>query len=144
MTSNQKFTLFMEFLRDAKEMTKYNISLPNGAGKNSCFVTGAFIAQNKGDSKDNPKNKLPNTLPCLACSADGATDLSACLHHMSSCAVWGSLPHRDRVMMVKCIKHPFSKDDHTTQDCKRAIRACSFCQKDNVDNSLLCPKFQIT
>ena len=144
MTSNQKFTLFMEFLSDAKEMTKYNISLPNGAGKNSCFVTGTFIAQNKEDSRDTPKNKSPNTLPCLACSADGATDLSACLHHMSSCAVWGSLPHRDRVMMVKCIKHPFSKDDHPTQDCKRVIRACSFCQKDNVHNSLLCPKFQIT
>ena len=143
-TSKQKFDTFMMFLRETKEMTKYNISLPNGAGKNHCFVTGTFVMQNRGDIKENSnKIRTSNTLPCLACSIDGATDLNSSLHHMGSCMVWASLPHNERVALVKCIKHPFSRDDHLTKDCKRNVRACVHCQKENDHNSLLCTKFQI-
>ena len=143
-TSSEKFDSFMDFLRDAKEMTKYTLALPNNSGKNHCFVTGSFVTQNKGDLRDVPgKAKTVNILPCLACSIDGATDLTISSHHMNSCAVWGSLSHRERVSLVKCIKHPFSKDGHLTKECKRNIRTCTHCNKENEHNSLLCPKFQV-
>ena len=41
----------MCFLKDAKEMSKYNLSITGGSGKNLCFVTGTVSAQNKGLQK---------------------------------------------------------------------------------------------
>ena len=142
-TSTEKFEIFMEFLKKAKEMTKYCIASPNNTGKNSCYVTGTVLVQNNKDAKGvTSKSKSSNVFPCIACSVDGATDLNSCIHSMTSCMVWNSLSYKDRVSLVKCIKHPFSKDDHLTKDCKRNIRACVHCQKENDHNSLLCPKFQ--
>ena len=153
-TSKDKFTIFMEFLKKAKEKVKYNLSLPTGAARTHCFVTGAVISNKQtdqkeikgpGDGKKKPgdgKKSGGNVLPCLACNIDGATNLDACLHNMSSCLVWGNMSHKDRTALVKCLKHPFSKDDHTTQDCNRNIKDCIFCHK-NDHNSLLCPKFQV-
>ena len=129
-TSNEKFESFMQFLRDPKEMIKYSVALPNSTGKNHCFIMGSFVVQNKGDHTSS-KARTVNILPCQACSVDGATDLNACSHHMSSCVVWRSLSHRERVSLVKCIKHPFSKDGHVTKECRRNIRACAYCDKEN-------------
>ena len=45
--------------------------------------------------------------------------------------------------MVKCVKHPFSQDKHVTKDCKRTVRACTHCHKENEHNPLICPKCQV-
>lgn len=143
-TSQEKFEIFMEFLKAAKEMTKYCESLPSGTSKQHCFVTGTVMTQNNKDNRGSlNKNKASNILPCLACSIDGATDLNASLHSMSSCMVWNSLSHAERVALVKCVKHPFSTDGHLTKDCRRNVKACVHCKRENEHNSLLCSKFQI-
>ena len=147
-TSKEKFTIFMAFLKKAKEKVKYNLSLPSGAARTHCFVTGAVISYKQPEPKDIIKKNVDgkrsggNILPCLACNIDGATNQDACLHSMSSCMVWANMAHKDRAALVKCIKHPFSKDAHTTQDCNRNVRDCIFCSK-NDHNSLLCTKFQV-
>lgn len=144
-TSTEKFEYFMAFLKDAKDMTRYNLSLPGNIGKNFCFVTGTALSQKQTDQSaaQSGSKKQSNTLPCLTCNIDGATDLDACLHSMGSCLVWGSLSYQERVNLVRCIKHPFSRDEHTTSECKRGVRACIHCQKENEHNSLLCPNFQV-
>ena len=42
-TTMEKFKVFMEFLKESKDMTKYNISLPSSRGRNICFITGSFV-----------------------------------------------------------------------------------------------------
>ena len=144
-TSGDKFNSFMSFLKDAKEMSKYNLSVTGGSGKNLCFVTGTVLAQNKGLQKNHDGTRPKgSSFPCLACNVDGATDLSACLHSMGTCLVWGSLSHEQRLAKVSCIKHPFSQDGHTTEECTRNIgKPCIHCKKVNDHNSLMCPKFQV-
>ena len=144
-TSREKFDHFMEFLKEAKQMTKYNVSLSVGNNKNHCFVTGTVAAQIQGEKKENrgTVGKV-NSLPCLACSVDGATDLTTCMHSMGSCLVWASLSLQQRRDLVKCIKHPFSQDGHTTTECIRDLtRPCIHCGKINDHSSLLCPAFQV-
>ena len=143
--STEKFEQFMCFLKEAKEATKYNVCLPSVANKNLCFVTGTYVPQPQSNKKEPQVNQSRgSTLPCLACNIDGATDLNACMHSMSSCLVWGSLPYQQRIAKVKCIKHPFSRDDHTTTECTRdSIRPCNHCKKENIHHSLLCPDFQV-
>ena len=46
-TSEEKFEAFMQFLKDAKDMTKYSQSLPTNIGKSNCFVTGTVTNQNR-------------------------------------------------------------------------------------------------
>ena len=74
----------------------------------------------------------------MACSADGATDITATQHSMEGCEVWASLSLREREKLVKCVKHPF-KDDHSTQNCTVNSKNCKFCDKDS-HHFLLCPK----
>ena len=143
--STEKFARFMLFLNEAKEMTRYNMCLSSGSSKNLCFVTGTMVSQAQREKKESPSRpSRAGTLPCLACNVDGATDLSACLHNMGSCLVWGSLTHRQRLALVRCVKHPFSQDGHTTEECTRDInRPCLHCKKENEHSSLLCPNFQV-
>ena len=100
-TSREKFTYFMSFLKDAKEMTKYNISVASGSGKNLCFVTGTVLTQNNQQKQSDSSQRRGSSYPCIACNIDGATDLSSCMHGMGSCLVWGSLSHEQRLSMVK-------------------------------------------
>ena len=144
-TSSDKFSQFMCFLKKAKEMTKYNLCLSGGANKNLCFVTGTFAPQPQRDKKESrPSQSRGTSLPCLACNIDGATNMDSCMHNMASCLVWGSMPYQQRAAMVKCLKHPFSQDDHTTDECRRdSGKPCIHCKKENVHHSLLCPEFQV-
>ena len=145
-SSKEKFDQFMLFLKEAKEMTKYNLCLSGGGNKNLCFVTGTFRPQTQPQPEKEPRDNQSkgSTLPCLACNADGATDLTTCMHNMSTCLVWGSLSYHQRVGKVNCIKHPFSKDGHTSEECTRDInRPCLHCKGVNIHHSLLCPSFQV-
>ena len=126
-------------------MTKYNLRLSGSNNKNHCFVTGTTITQSSGDKIDmRGTASRASSLPCLACSVDGATDLTSCMHNMGSCLVWASLSLQQRQSLVKCIKHPFSQDGHTTAECTREItRPCIHCKKINEHSPLLCPTFQV-
>ena len=107
------------------------------------FVTGDNLSQDKmGMRNVQPVNRRENFLPCLACNKDEANSAPS-LHSTGLCKEWGKLSHRQRIALVKCVKHPFSQDEHTTLECTRNInRPCSYCGKEDDHSSLLCPEFQ--
>ena len=138
-SSKEKFDRFMLFLREAKEMAKYR------ANKDICFVTGTSITPLPSTRDHNQNNQSKGLLlPCLACNGEEATENDVCIHNTGSCRIWGRLSYDQRVALVKCIRHPFSRDNHTTQECTRRItRPCVHCKKTNKHNFLLCPEFKI-
>ena len=105
--------------------------------KKSCFASGSV--QSRQNSNSDFESSIKSQQPCHACVRD--SDVTDCMHNMRSCLVWGGLSYQDRVSLVKCVRHPFSKDDHTTAECKRTVGSCMFCKKDNDHNSMLCPNF---
>ena len=146
-TSSEKFTRFLSFLEESKEMAKYNMSdiKSNKNSKGYCFFTGRPNNENNTDKKklggSQGEKVMPH--PCLACNVDGATDLNSCLHSMDSCLAWGSLTLNQRLAKVQCKKHPF-RNDHTTDECNTALnRKCKFCNKENDHHFLLCSKFHV-
>ena len=141
-TSQEKFAAFMHFLKEAKEMTRYNLCRTS---KYLCFVTGERIEHIPSDISDSADGQYKGRLlPCLACKDDtNDPNCPTLFHNMRSCRHWGSLSHRQRIALVNCVKHPFSPDNHSTEDCSRDIdRPCLFCKKVNEHSYLLCPDFQ--
>ena len=130
----------MHFLSEAKQMTKYSRS-----NKKHCFVTGLSHEKNQADMSENQSYgiKKGTVHPCIGCTEEEMTNKTDSLHDMNSCLVWGRLSNQERVALVKCVKHPFCKDDHTTIEFKRNIRQCIHCKRENEHNSRLCPKFQV-
>ena len=60
MTSYDKFLCFMQYLKDAKKMTKYSLSVLRSSGKHHSFGTGTFINQ------PNNNKRQGTILPCIA------------------------------------------------------------------------------
>ena len=134
----------MMFLKEAKAMVRYNLCSPDDSRK-CCFVTGTVQKQQNSSRVDNEaliKHKVA-TLPCLACSRSVGKDSSSSKHNMRSCLTWGGLSHKERLSLVKCVKHPFAKDDHTIEECQRSIGSCMYCKRQDDHNSMLCPNFQV-
>ena len=112
--------------------------------KKYCFSTGTVLKPQTLSRVDNESSSNPEpTLPCLACKRNNVADSYSFTHNMRSCLVWEGLSHQERVSLVKCVKHPFAKDNHTTSECRRSIGSCIYCLKQNDHNSMLCPNFRV-
>ena len=140
-SSREKFDNFMSFLSKKKKVVEYQLSdARNNAGfkaqTQSSYVTGLTTAVKVAN-----KEKGSFWKPCLACNADGATDLASTQHSMENCEVWGSLSQREKESLVKCLRHPFASD-HTTQNCTIKTKKCRSCDKDG-HHFLLCSKLQV-
>ena len=135
----------MQFLKESKEMAKYNLCPINSTFKKPCFVTGTVSSSLQSDRRCGQDNRSKGMLlPCLVCNTGETQDTSGSIHNVGSCSVWGNLTYEQRSALVRCIRHPFSRDGHTTNNCARGIsKICSHCQKENTHNSLLCPQFKM-
>ena len=136
-TARNKYKELMRFLSNSRTESEYQISESNFASNSTkfCAITGRTFhtkstlketkscwAQNKSRTNNNFKFK-----PCLACAADGATNLEVACHDMAACDNWNGLLLKDRIKMVNCHKHPFAKDGHKYEDCKKKIVDCKHC-----------------
>ena len=141
-SSLERFQALMKFLDESKERVEYQTTFSNdniGTVKTStnCVNGSINLTANTGAKKK--KERQWNR--CLACDADGATDLRSICHPMETCDVWNSLHQEEKESKVKCLKHPF-KIDHTTSECTVTGKACKLCSKDS-HHFLLCPNKKV-
>ena len=130
-TAKDKYKELMKFLSNSKTESEYQISESNCASNLAskfCAVTGRTYHVNSTPKEtkscwaQNFKFK-----PCLACAADGATNLEVACHDMATCDNWNGLLLKEKIKLVNCHKHPFAKDGHKYDDCKKKIVDCKHC-----------------
>ena len=139
------FDEFIKFLKQTKKQVEYDSSDSRSSGfqgksKNfkSFTMGGAGAKPGQGGIKlDKEPKREAELVPCIACN-DGKTNLENCMHKMTECEVFKSMPLKDLLSRVKCKKCPYSNDNHAFQSCKRTTR-CYNC-KETDHHGLLCAK----
>ena len=136
------FSIMLKFLHKYRDMADHVVGDPKsatGASKSrfcvvteSAPITSAVLMANSDVEEHGNKRKQgkKSNVPCVACGEN-------IKHRLDKCDSWNGLNLAAKRKLIKCWKHPYATDGHTTKDCAIDF-SCWTCQGQH--HRLLCDK----